>query len=85
MVDYGNVVYIGLSSTNASELQAVLIAAAHLIGGHYKVLFFHQKLPSLASYSPAHTIQDLLSPEKLSYWLCSAITQGLLYPSIFYT
>jgi len=31
-VDYGNAVYIGLSSTNASKLQSVLNAAAHLIG-----------------------------------------------------
>src|SRR6218665_3333636 len=31
-VDYGNAVYIGLSSTNASKLQSVLTAAAHLIG-----------------------------------------------------
>ena len=32
-VDYGNVVYISLSSTNASKLQSVLNAAARLIGG----------------------------------------------------
>src|SRR6218665_2263651 len=31
-VDYGNAVYIGLSSTNASKFQSVLTAAAHLIG-----------------------------------------------------
>src|SRR6218665_105774 len=38
--------------------------------GHPKVLqyiFFHQKLPSLASYSSAHPIQDLLPCEKPSY------------------
>jgi len=34
-VDYGNAVYTGLSSTNASKLQAFLIAAAHLIGKCY--------------------------------------------------
>src|SRR6218665_2221914 len=32
-VDYGNAVYIGLSSTNSSKLQSVLNAAAHLKGG----------------------------------------------------
>jgi hypothetical protein len=32
-IDYGNAVYIGLSSTNTSKLQAILNAAARLIGG----------------------------------------------------
>src|SRR6218665_950084 len=32
-VDYGNEVYVGLSSTNASKLQFVLNAAVRLIGG----------------------------------------------------
>src|SRR6218665_865676 len=38
--------------------------------GHHKVFsyfFFHEKLPSLAFHSPAHTI--LLPHVKLSYWL----------------
>src|SRR6218665_986818 len=38
-----------------------------------------------ASYSSAHPIEDLLFHEKLSYWLCYTIPQGLLHPSIFYT
>src|SRR6218665_1552607 len=56
--------------------------------GHPNVLpylFFHQKLPPLASYSSAHPIEDLHSGEKLAYWFCSTIPQGLLYPGIFYT
>src|SRR6218665_4109100 len=55
---------------------------------HPKVLpylFFHQNLPSLASNSSTNPIQDLLPHEKLSYWLCSTIPQGLLYPSFHYS
>ena len=40
----------------------------------------HLKLPSLPTYLSVHPIQDLLPCEKLSYWLCSTIFQGLLYP-----
>src|SRR5688572_1248896 len=32
-IDFGNAVYIGLSSTNTSKLQSILNAAARLIGG----------------------------------------------------
>ena len=36
-------------------------------------------------YAPALPIQDLLPCKKLSYWFGSTISQGLLYPSFFYT
>src|SRR6218665_311951 len=41
------------------------------------------KLPSLASCSSAHPIQDLLPCEKLFHWLCITIPQGLLSASQF--
>jgi len=47
------------------------------------ILFFHQKLTSLASYSSTHPIQDLLPHVKLPYWLCSTLSQGLLVVSQF--
>ena len=75
-VVYGNAVYITcISSKNASKLQAILNAAARLLGGH--VSSFRNYLQWLPIYT-AHTVQDLLPHNKLSCWLCSTISQFLL-------
>ena len=66
-VDYGNAVYLGLSSIKASKLQAILNATARHLGGIAKfarISFFTRN-----SLHWRNVRQCLQFKEKLSHWL----------------
>src|SRR5688572_10373203 len=68
-IDYGNAVYIGLSSTNRSKLQSILNAAARLIGGVAK--FDH------ISYFIRDSLHWLPIRQRIQFKVCSLMRSCL--------
>ena len=68
-IDYGNAVYIGLSSTNAAKLQSILNAAARLIGGIAK--FAH------ISFFIRDSLHWLPIRQRIQYKVCSLMRNCL--------
>lgn len=87
-VDYGNEVYmyiVFIFSTNVSKLQAILDADARLIGGIAKFAHDSSFIGNLFHWLSIRQPIQVKVCSLMRNWPCSAVPQGLSYPSIFST